>query len=183
MCSGNGTNFENIVRTCKEDEVVLMVHNKKECGASKRAEKLGIPHCHIKSVKEDDIIKLFQAWRVELVVLAGWMRIISPTFIKAFPNRIINIHPSLLPKYRGLNAVQQALDAKEEVTGCTVHYVTQELDAGEIILQEEVGILPHDTLESLTKVIQQREYDILPRAIEYVKQRQQIEIVRDMLPH
>ena len=172
MCSGNGTNFENIVRTCKDHEVVLMIHNKKKCGAAKRADKLGIPHCHIKSINEEQIIKLFEAWRVDLIVLAGWMRIISPKLIEAFPNKIINIHPSLLPKYKGLNAVQQALDARDHTTGCTVHYVTEELDSGEIIIQEEVGILPHDTIESLTKVIQQREYEILPKAIEYVKQRQ-----------
>ena len=168
MCSGNGTNFENIVRTCRKHEVVLMIHNKKKCGAAKRADKLGIPHCHIKSINEEQIIQLFQAWRVDLIVLAGWMKIISPQFIEAFPRKIINVHPSLLPKYKGLNAVQQALDAKDEVTGCTVHYVTEELDSGEIILQSEVPILPEDTLESLTKVIQQREYDILPRAIDNV---------------
>ena len=168
MCSGNGTNFENIVRTCRKHEVVLMIHNKKKCGAAKRADKLGIPHCHIKSTSEEQIIKLFEAWRVDLIVLAGWMKIISPQFIEAFPRKIINVHPSLLPKYKGLNAVQQALDAKDEVTGCTVHYVTEELDSGEIILQSEVPILPEDTLESLTKVIQQREYDILPRAIDNV---------------
>ena len=170
MCSGNGTNFENIVRTCSKDEVVLMIHNKKECGAAKRATKLGIPHWRISSKDEDQMIQLFEAWRVDLVILAGYMRVLKNP--SAFPCPIINIHPSLLPKYKGLNAVQQALDAKEEITGCTVHYVNEELDAGEIILQEEVGILPHDTLESLTKVIQQREYEILPRAIEYVKQRQ-----------
>jgi len=171
MCSGNGTNFENIVRTCREHEVVLMIHNKKKCGAAKRADKLGIPHCYIKSINEEQIIQLFQAWRVDLIVLAGWMKIISPQFIEAFPHKIINVHPSLLPKYKGLDAVQQALDAKEEVTGCTVHYVTEELDSGEIILQSEVPILPDDTLETLTKAVQQREYDILPRAIEHVKQR------------
>ena len=168
MCYGKGTNFENIVRTCRKHEVVLMIHNKKKCGAAKRADKLGIPHCHIKSINEEQIIQLFQAWRVDLIVLAGWMKIISPQFIEAFPRKIINVHPSLLPKYKGLNAVQQALDAKDEVTGCTVHYVTEELDSGEIILQSEVPILPEDTLESLTKVIQQREYDILPRAIDNV---------------
>ena len=81
MCSGNGTNFENIVRTCKDDEVVLMIHNKKECGAKKRADKLGIPHCHIKSANEEDIIKLFEACRVYLIVLALLMRIISTKLI------------------------------------------------------------------------------------------------------
>ena len=108
MCSGNGTNFENIVRTCKEDEVVLMIHNKKKCGAAKRADKLGIPHCHIKSINEEQIIKLFEAWRVDLIVLAGWMRIVSPKLIDAFPNKIINLHPSMLPKYKGLHAIERA---------------------------------------------------------------------------
>ena len=90
MCSGNGTNFENIVRTCKEDEVVVMVHNKKKCGAAKRANKLGIPHTQISSKKEELIIDIMRAWKVDLIVLAGWMRIISPKLINAFPNRIIN---------------------------------------------------------------------------------------------
>ena len=170
MCSGNGTNFENIVRTCKNDEVVLMIYNKEKCGAKKRADKLGIPNANIKSADEEQIIQLFQAWRVDLIVLAGWMRIVSPKLIKAFPNRIINIHPSLLPKHKGLNAVEQALESGDSVTGCTVHYVIEELDSGAIICQEEVPILPHDSVDTLTKVIQQREYEILPRAIEHVKQ-------------
>ena len=169
MCSGNGTNFENIVRTCKEDEVVLMIHNKKNCGAKKRAEKLGIPHCHIKSADEDQIIQLFQAWRVDLIVLAGWMRIVSPKLIAAFPNRIINLHPSMLPKYKGLHAIEQALNSGDEITGVSVHYVNEELDGGEVIIQEEVPILPEDSIESLTKVIQRKEYELLPRAIEYIK--------------
>jgi len=169
MCSGNGTNFENIVRTCKDDEVVLMIYNKNECGAKKRAQKLGIPHCHIKSVNEDEIIQLFQVWRVDLIVLAGWMRIISSQLINAFPNRIINVHPSLLPKYKGLNAVEQALASGDNRTGCTIHYVTEELDSGDIICQEEVDIFPYDTIQSLTKIVQRKEYEILPKAIEYVK--------------
>jgi len=169
MCSGNGTNFENIVRTCKEDEVVLMIHNKKNCGAKKRAEKLGIPHCHIKSADEEQIIQLFQAWRVDLIVLAGWMRIVSPKLIAAFPNRIINLHPSMLPKYKGLHAIEQALNSGDEITGVSVHYVNEELDGGEVIIQEEVPILPEDSIESLTKVIQRKEYELLPRAIEYIK--------------
>ena len=170
MCSGNGTNFENIVRTCTEDEVVLMVHNKKHCGAKKRAQKLGISHCHIKSGSENEIISLFQAWRVDLIVLAGWMRIISPDFIKAFPNRIINLHPSMLPKYKGLHAIERALDSGDKMTGVSVHYVNEELDGGEIIMQSEVPILPTDDLDTLTKAIQRREYYLLPKAIEYVKQ-------------
>jgi len=169
MCSGNGTNFENIVRTCNKDEVVLMIHNKKKCGAAKRAEKLGIPHLNIKSADEDQIIQLFEAWRVDLIVLAGWMRIVSPKLIKAFPNRIINLHPSMLPKYKGLHAIERALESGDDTTGVTVHYVNEELDGGEIILQSEVPILPDDTLDTLTKAIQRREYYLLPAAIEHVK--------------
>ena len=174
MCSGNGTNFENIVRTCKDDEVVVMVHNKKKCGAAKRAEKLGIPHTQISSKSEDTIIQIMQAWRVDLIVLAGWMRIVSPNLIDAFPKRIINLHPSLLPKYKGLHAIEQAMESGDKVTGCTVHYVNEELDGGEIILQQEVPILPDDDLKSLTKAIQRREYYILPRAIEHVKHEIQV---------
>ena len=172
MCSGNGTNFENIVRTCTKHEVVLMIHNKKECGAAKRASKLGIPHCHISHKNEEQMVKLFEAWRVDLIVLAGYMRVIQDPC--AFPCPIINVHPSLLPKHKGLNVIQRAIDAGDSVTGCTVHYVNEELDGGEIILQSEVPILPHDTVESLTKVIQRREYQILPEAIEYVEHKIQV---------
>ena len=167
MCSGNGTNFENILRTCNKDEVVLMLHNKKKCGALKRAAKFGINHCYVNHKDEDQMIKLFETWRVDLIVLAGYMRIIKNP--DAFPCPIINVHPSLLPKYKGLNVVEQAMEAGEEVTGCTVHYVNEELDGGEIIMQAEVPILPEDTVESLTKAIQRKEYAILPLAIEHVK--------------
>tara|TARA_B100000029_G_scaffold389525_1_gene385906 strand:+ start:2351 stop:2815 length:465 start_codon:yes stop_codon:yes gene_type:complete len=147
-----------------------MIHNKKDCGAARRAEKFGIPHCYIKHKDEEQIIQLMQAWRVDLIVLAGYMKVVSPDFIKAFPNRIINLHPSLLPKYKGLHAVEQALEAGDKVTGCTVHYVNEELDSGEVILQSEVPIEPDDTVETLTPKIQRKEYAILPAAIQQVKQ-------------
>ena len=168
MCSGNGTNFENIVRTCSKDEVVIMIHNKKDCGALKRAAKFGIPHCYVNAKDEDQMIELFKAWNVDLIVLAGYMRIIKNR--SAFPVPIINVHPSLLPKYKGLHAVEQAIDNGEEFTGCSVHYVNEELDGGEVIMQSEVPILPEDTIKSLTKAIQRKEYAILPAAIEHVKQ-------------
>ena len=182
LCSGNGSNFENIVRVCDQDQVVLMIHNKKECGAARRADKLGIPHCHIKMKDEDTIIQLLQAWRVDLVVLAGWMRVISSDFIKAFPKTIINVHPSLLPKYKGLHAVQQAIDSKDSHTGCSVHYVTEELDSGEVICQSrEISIRPDDTIESLTRRIQKEEHRILPIAIDHVKQEVQTRTYRYLL--
>ena len=144
-----------------------MITNKKKCGAIKRAGKFGVPHCYVSHKDEDQMIKLFESWRVDLIVLAGYMRVIQNP--AAFPAPIINVHPSLLPKYKGLHAVEQAMDAGEKVTGCTVHYVNEELDGGEVIVQSQVDILPEDTVESLTKAIQRKEYAILPVAIEMFK--------------
>ena len=144
-----------------------MITNKKKCGAIKRAGKFGIPHCYVNHKDEDQMVKLFESWRVDLIVLAGYMRVIQNP--AAFPAPIINVHPSLLPKYKGLHAVEQAMDAGEKVTGCTVHYVNEELDGGEVIVQSQVDILPEDTVESLTKAIQRKEYAILPVAIEMFK--------------
>tara|TARA_B100001093_G_scaffold519230_1_gene607268 strand:- start:851 stop:1378 length:528 start_codon:yes stop_codon:yes gene_type:complete len=163
MCSGNGTNFENIIRSVTKHEVVLMVHNKKECGAIKRAEKFGVPHCYVNAKDEDRMVELFKTWRVDFIVLAGYMRIIKNP--SAFHCPLINVHPSLLPKYKGLHAVEQALESGDKVTGCTVHYVNEELDGGKVILQSEVPILPEDDVKSLTKAIQRKEYAILPIVI------------------
>jgi len=170
MCSGNGTNFENILTNpiCNTNEVVLMIHNTKQCGAKKRAAKWGIPHIRIPHKDEDKMIELFKAYRVDLIILAGYMRVIKNP--ASFPAPIINVHPSLLPKYKGLHAVEQAMESGDEETGCTVHYVNEELDGGEIILQGKVPILPEDNIESLTKAIQRMEYGVLPAAIEHVKQ-------------
>ena len=167
MCSGNGTNFENIIRSVTKHEVVLMIHNKEECGAVKRAMKFGIPHCYVNSKDEEKMVELFRVWRVDYIILAGYMRIIKNP--SAFHCPLINVHPSLLPKYKGLHAVEQALESGDKVTGCTVHYVNEELDGGEIILQGEVPILPDDSVESLTKAIQRKEYAILPVAINDLK--------------
>ena len=169
MCSGNGTNFENIVTNpiCNKHEVVLMIHNTKQCGAVKRAAKFGIPHVRVPHKDEEKMIELFKVWRVDLIILAGYMRVIhNPS---SFSAPMINVHPSLLPKYKGLHAIEQALNSSDDVTGCTVHYVNEELDGGEIILQGEVPILPNDDIVSLTKAIQRKEYALLPAAIDHVK--------------
>ena len=183
MCSGNGTNFENIITNpiCNKHEVVLMIHNTKQCGAVKRAAKFGIPHVRVPHKDEDKMIDLFRVWRVDLIVLAGYMRVIKNP--SAFPAPMINVHPSLLPKYKGLHAVEQALNSSDEVTGCTVHYVNEELDGGEIILQGEVPILPDDDIVSLTKAIQRKEYALLPSAIEHVKSQIQEQNNRHLLSH
>ena len=166
MCSGNGTNFENIIRSCSHHEVVLMIHNKKDCGAAKRAEKFGVPHVHYTMQEEARMINEFKWSNVDYIILAGWMRVLSKNFVNNFPNRIINVHPSLLPKYKGLHAVEQAMESDDDITGCTVHYVNEELDGGDIIKQAKVPILNDDTVDKLTQRIQREEYRILPEVID-----------------
>ena len=163
MCSGNGSNFENIHHACPKHDIVIMVYNKKKAKARKRAENLNIPSCYSKD--EDEIIALFNAYEVDMIVMAGWMRIVSKKFCDEFAGRIINLHPSLLPKYKGLHAVEQAMKAGEDETGCTVHFVNEHLDSGDIIKQQTVPILPGDTVESLTRAIQQAEHNLLPSVI------------------
>ena len=163
MCSGNGSNFENVVHSCPDHDVVIMVYNKKKAKAKKRADRLNIQSCYSKN--EDEIIALFEAYQVDLIVMAGWMRIVSKKFVDAYPGQIINLHPSLLPKYKGLNAIEQAMKAGETETGATVHWVTEELDSGAVIKQQTVPILPGDTAESLQRAIQQAEHYLLPLVI------------------
>ena len=166
MCSGEGTNFENILRYPQmKHEVVLMIHNTKKCGAVKRAAKFGIPHCRIPHKNEDDMIKLFEVYQVDLIILAGYMRVLKKP--SKFPCPIINVHPSLLPKYKGLHAVQQALESGDKETGCTVHYVNEELDGGDIIERSVVPICSDDTVETLTHRIQRAEYRLLPLVINH----------------
>ena len=163
MCSGNGSNFENIHHACPKHDIVIMVYNKKKAKAKKRADRLDIPSCYSKD--EDEIIALFNAYEVDMIVMAGWMKVVSKKFCDEFAGRIINLHPSLLPKYKGLHAVEQAMQAGEEETGCTVHFVNEYLDSGAIIKQQVVPILPGDTVESLTRAIQQAEHSLLPSVI------------------
>ena len=163
MCSGNGSNFENVVHSCPDHDVVIMVYNKKKCKAKKRADRLDINSCYTKD--EDEIIALFEAYQVDLIVMAGWMRIVSKKFVDAYPGQIINLHPSLLPKYKGLNAIEQAIKAGEDETGATVHFGTEELASGAISNQQTVPILPGDTPESLQRAIQQAEHYLLPLVI------------------
>ena len=163
MCSGNGSNFENIHHACPKHDIVIMVYNKKKAKAKKRADRLDIPSCYSKD--EDEIIALFNAYEVDMIVMAGWMKVVSKKFCDEFAGRIINLHPSLLPKYKGLHAVEQALKAGEDETGCTVHFVNEYLDSGAIIKQQVVPILPGDTVESLTRAIQQAEHSLLPSVI------------------
>jgi phosphoribosylglycinamide formyltransferase 1 len=114
---------------------------------------------------ENELVNMLREAGVELVVLAGFMRVLHATMLKAFPRRIINIHPALLPKFPGLEAWRQALAANEKVTGCTVHYVDEKIDHGEIIARREVPVLPGDTPESLHARIQIAERELYPAVI------------------
>jgi phosphoribosylglycinamide formyltransferase 1 len=114
---------------------------------------------------EEQLVQMLRDAGVELVVLAGFMRVLHEPMLKAFPRRIINIHPSLLPKFPGLEAWKQALVAGETVTGCTVHYVDERIDHGQILAQKEIRILPNDTAESLHARIQVLEHELYPAVI------------------
>ena len=114
---------------------------------------------------ENELVKMLRDAGVHLVVLAGFMRVLHAPMLNAFPRRIINIHPALLPKFPGLEAWKQALAARETVTGCTVHFVDEKIDHGQIIAQREVPILPNDTAESLHTRIQVAEHELYPAAI------------------
>lgn len=114
---------------------------------------------------EEELVQMLQDAGVELVVLAGFMRVLKTPMLEAFPRRIVNIHPSLLPKFTGLEAWKKALSAGEKTTGCTVHYVDDQIDHGDIIAQREVSILPEDTPETLHARIQRAERELYPEVI------------------
>jgi len=123
------------------------------------------PRGRLDAETEGKFVEILRAEKVDLVVLAGFMRIVGPVFLAAYPRRIINIHPSLLPKYRGANAAAQALAAGDKMTGCTVHYVDAGVDTGEIIAQREVPVEPGDTADTLQARIQAAEHELLPSVI------------------
>ncbi len=180
MASGNGSNFEALAQAIQAGKlnarIQRLVVNNPGCGAQQRAERLGIPvsvldHRLLKNRRELDaeLVHLFRSDQVELVVMAGWMRIVTDVLISGFSERLINIHPSLLPSFRGMDAVGQALDAGVKLTGCTVHIVTEELDAGPILAQAAVPVLDGDDHATLAKRIQEQEHLLLPAALAGLK--------------
>ena len=180
MASGNGSNFEALAQAIQAGNlnarIQRLVVNNPGCGAQQRAERLGIPvsvldHRLIKDRRELDgeLVRLFRADQVELVVMAGWMRIVTDVLVSGYSERLITIHPSLLPSFRGLDAIGQALKAGVKITGCTVHIVTEELDAGPILAQAAVPVLEEDDHARLAKRIQEQEHLLLPRALAGLK--------------
>jgi phosphoribosylglycinamide formyltransferase-1 len=184
MASGNGSNFEALVNACAEGRlngrVVVLAVNRSGCGAQERARRLGIP-CQVidhrrqpsREALDHALIALFRQHRIELVVMAGWMRIVTPVLIEAFPDRLVNIHPSLLPSFRGADGVEQALAAGVTLAGCTAHLVREEVDAGPILVQAAVPVLAGDDRARLHARIQRQEHRILPLAVQLAARRLQ----------
>ncbi len=176
LASGAGTNFEALVRACHAGtppgEVRLLVVNRSGCGAEQRAARLGVPCERVdhrtvpdRAALDGELIRRFRRAGADLLVMAGWMRIVTPVLIDAFPDRIVNIHPSLLPSFRGMDAVGQALAAGVRISGCTAHLVRKEVDAGPILAQAAVPVLAEDSHASLSARIQVQEHRILPLAV------------------
>ena len=176
--SGKGTNcraiLENIRSGALTAEVRVVISDVFDAPILDIAREFPIPNAYLppgqfrtrlEPQAESDLVRLLRDASVELVVLAGFMRVLKSPMLDAFPRCIVNIHPSLLPKFPGLEAWKQALVAGEKVTGCTVHYVDEKIDHGDIIVRREVPILPNDTPESLHARIQIAEHELYPTVI------------------
>ena len=176
--SGKGSNCRAILERIRSGDLAaearLVVSDVLDAPILDIAREFGVANAYLQPGRfrtrlepeiEEQLVKMLRDVGVELVVLAGFMRVLHQPMLKAFPRRIINIHPSLLPKFPGLESWKQALVAGETVTGCTVHYVDERIDQGQILAQREVRILPNDTAESLHARIQVLEHELYPAVI------------------
>lgn len=176
MASGSGSNFEAIAQAIADQslnaQIQVMIYNNPGIKAVARAERWGVPSVLLdhrafssREALDQKIVETLQQHQVDWVIMAGWMRLVTEVLIDAFPRRILNIHPSLLPSFAGIRAVEQALASGVKIAGCTVHYVIPEMDSGPIIMQAAVPVFEDDTAESLHQRIQMQEHEIFPRAI------------------
>ena len=179
LISGNGSNLQSLIDNARkiELEICAVISNKEDAFGLKRAERANIrTNCvdpnRFKSREDFDnqIITIIDELDIGLIILAGYMRILSSDFINRFDGKILNIHPSLLPKFPGLNTHRKAIDAKEKYHGATVHFATEELDGGPIISQEIVEIDPIDTEYSLAQKVLEKEHILYPRVIHWYTQ-------------
>jgi len=178
LISGRGSNFEAIAERIAAGqlaaEIAVVISNRGEAPGLEIARRRGLPAVVVPSkgldreVYDRMLIEELRRRQVELVCLAGFMRLLSATFVRAFPNRILNIHPSLLPAFPGLDAQHQALEHGVRISGCTVHFVDEYLDAGPIVVQAAVPVLDSDTAESLAARILQEEHRIYSEALRIV---------------
>jgi phosphoribosylglycinamide formyltransferase 1 len=177
MASGDGSNFSAIAEAIHRQElnaeIVVLIYNQPGIKAIDRATQHQIPtvlHNHRdftdRAALDQAIVQTLQAYQVDCVVMAGWMRVVTQVLIDAFPDRLLNIHPSLLPSFPGIKAIEQALAAQVKITGCTVHLVSLAVDSGPILIQAAVPVLADDDAASLHTRIQIQEHRILPAAIQ-----------------
>ena len=173
--SGRGTNLKKLIQFSKTKnspiKISLIVSSNSKAEGLKYSLKYKIKK-YVLAINdrnfEDKVLKNLKINKIKFICLAGYMKILSKKFIKNFNGKIINIHPSLLPKYKGLNTHEKVIKNKEKYTGCTVHYVNYKLDSGKIILQKKIKILKKDTAISLKKRVQKEEYLLYPRAIKKI---------------
>lgn len=187
LASGYGSNLQAILDAIERKEITgqvrIVISDVQDAFALERAKKHGIENVFInpreykgREAFDRAIIDLLQERQIDLVILAGYMRLLSPLFVSTFRRKIMNIHPSLLPAFPGLNGVKQALSYGVKVTGCTVHFVDEGLDTGPIILQEAVPVFDKDTEESLHERIHRVEHRLYPRAIQlFIEQKLRLE--------
>jgi phosphoribosylglycinamide formyltransferase-1 len=178
LLSGRGSNFEAIARNIREGaldaEIAVVISNREAAPGLALARSLGLNAISLPSKGIDreafdaQLVDVLQRAEVDLVCLAGYMRLLSPVFIRAFPKRILNIHPSLLPAFPGLDAQHQAFDYGVKVSGCTVHFVDEQLDSGPIVRQAAVPVLPDDTADTLSARILEQEHRVYSEAIRIV---------------
>lgn len=181
LISGRGSNMRSLIKACEDKnfpaEIVLVISNKEtapglEFGRSKGIETIFIDHKKFASRKDFDLAMSAEIAKrnCQIICLAGFMRLLSKEFIEKWPNKIINIHPSLLPEFKGADAVGDAIKAGAKKSGCTVHFVVEEMDAGRIIGQVAVDVLPSDNKETLAARILQKEHELYPQALKKVCQ-------------
>jgi phosphoribosylglycinamide formyltransferase 1 len=179
LLSGRGSNFEALAESVSAGripgaEIAIVVSNQPDALGLKRAEARGIPARMIPSkglqreAYDRQVVAALQEYKVDLICLAGYMRLLSPYFVAAFPQKILNIHPSLLPSFPGLEAQKQALEHGVKFAGCTVHFVDENLDAGPIILQAIVPVLDSDDEHALSERILKEEHRIYSEAVKIV---------------
>ncbi|KAF7770168.1 phosphoribosylglycinamide formyltransferase 1 [Pseudoalteromonas citrea] len=178
LISGSGSNLQAIIDACQNNEVngeiCAVISNKADAYGLVRAQNAGLETCILSHKdypsREDydvELASLIDSFNPDLVVLAGFMRILTPRLVQKFKGKMLNIHPSLLPKYQGLNTHQRAIDAKDDVHGVSVHFVTEELDGGPVVLQAKVPILADDTAEILAKRVHEQEHIIYPLVVKW----------------
>lgn len=179
LISGSGSNLQALIDGMQAGQlaidIIAVVSNREDAYGLERARNANIPahvlpHVHFNSRDEFDhnLAELIHSFEPELIVLAGFMRILTPEFVERFTNKLINIHPSLLPKFTGVNTHQRAIDAGETHHGASVHFVIAELDAGPIIIQGKIKINANDTVESLQQQVHKIEHIIYPKAVQWI---------------